>query len=189
VFLTVQPPPPPTCATGPLAGCRRPVRAGKALLSVKDQAADLNDRLTWKWLAGEATSLGDFGDPLHTTSYQLCVYDAAGDTIARASAPPGGVCDGRPCWTQKGEKLLHRSRERGPNGRPRSSLKLTLGAGTDGKARVLAKGRGSHLGLDPLPWAQPVRVQLVNGEGECWEAGYPAPAQRNGAGKFMDRGE
>lgn len=188
-FLTVQPPPPPTCATGPLATCRRPVRAGKALLSVKDETVDLNDKLTWKWLAGAATSVDDFGDPLSTTSYQLCVYDGAGDTIARASAPAGGVCDGRPCWTSKGAKRSYRSRERGPNGRPRSSLKLTLAAGADGKAKILAKARGSHLGLDPLPWAQPVRVQLVNGEGECWEASYAAPATKNGVGKFVDRGE
>ena len=69
MFLTVQPPPPPTCATGPLAGCRRPVRAGKAQLSVKDEGLDLNDRLAWKWLAGEATSLGDFDDPLSTLAF------------------------------------------------------------------------------------------------------------------------
>jgi len=54
---------------------------------------------------------------------------------------------------------------------------------------MLAKARGAHLGLDPLRWTQPVRVQLVNGEGECWEASYQVPAAKNGAGTFVDRGE
>lgn len=189
VFLTVQPPPPPTCASGPQTTCRRPVRAGKALLVAKDGVPDASDQLTWKWNAGAATTLADFGDPLAETDYQLCVYDGAGDTIARASAPAGGVCDGRPCWRAKGSKLTYRSRERVPGGGRRSTLKLTLVAGTDGKAKILAKGRGVALGLDPLPWTQPVRVQLLNGQGQCWEAEYVAPAQRNGAGRFTDRGE
>jgi hypothetical protein len=189
VVVTVQPPPPPTCANGPRAACRRPVRAGKALLAVKDGVPDASDQLTWKWTAGAATTLDDFGDPLEGTGHLLCVYDGAGATIARAVAPAGGVCDGRPCWRAKGSKLLYRSRERVPGGGRRSTLELTLVAGTDGKSKILAKARGVALGLDPLPWSQPVRVQLLNGAGACWEAEYAAPAQRNGAGRFLDRGQ
>ncbi len=189
VFLTVQPAPPPTCANGPVVACRRPVRAQKAVLSVTDRAPDANDELTWKWTAGAATTLADFGDPLATTSYQLCVYDAAGNTVGRASAPPGGLCDGRPCWTAKGTKLLYRSRERSSGGGRRGTLRLTLGAGAAGKARILAKARGAQLGLASLPWAQPVTVQVKNSEGECWEAVYTAPARRNQPGRFQDKGE
>jgi hypothetical protein len=189
VFLTVEPLPPPTCATGPIVGCRRPVRTDKASLSVTDRSPDVNDKLSWKWTAGAATTLADFGTPLTTTSYQLCVYDAAGDTVARASVPPGGTCDGRPCWSAKGGRYLYRSRERVPGGGKRSTLRLTLGSGVDGKAKILLKGRGVHFGLDALPWAQPVVVQLKNGEGECWEARYDAPARRNQPGRFVDKGD
>ncbi|MCW5890324.1 MAG: hypothetical protein KIT14_07200 [bacterium] len=189
VFLTVQPPPPPTCAGGPRTTCRRPVRAGTSLLAAKDGVPDANDQLTWKWTAGAATTRADFGDPLAGTHYQLCVWDGAGATIARASAPAGGVCDGRPCWRAKSAKVLYRSRTRVPGGGRRGTLQLALVAGAAGKAKIVAKGRGVHLGLDPLPWPQPVRAQLLSGAGECWEAAYVAPARRNGAGRFVARGE
>jgi hypothetical protein len=168
VFLTVQAPPPPTCANGPIVGCRRPTRADKASLTVTDRTPDIDDTLGWKWTSGAATTLADFGAPTTTTSYQLCIYDAAGDTVGRASAPPGGTCDGRPCWAAKGSKYRYRSRERVPGGGRRSTLRMTLAAGLDGKAKVLVKGRGVQLDLAALPWSQPVVVQLKNSEGECW---------------------
>jgi len=58
---------------------------------VKNLPLDASDRLTWKWSAGAPTTKPDFGTPLTTTPYQLCVCDAADNTIARASAPPGGA--------------------------------------------------------------------------------------------------
>ena len=51
--------------------------------------AAASDRMLWKWVYGAATSKADFGDPLSSTSYELCVFDGAGHTIARAGAPPG----------------------------------------------------------------------------------------------------
>jgi len=56
---------------------------------------------------------------------QPCVFDAAGNTIARASAPPGGNCITRPCWSQDGSAFTYRSRDRGFGSGPRSSLLKT----------------------------------------------------------------
>ena len=156
---------------------------------MRDRTPDANDRLTWKWLDGQATSLADFGDPLASTSYQLCVYDGAGNTVARASAPPGGMCDGRPCWRVRGTKVVYKSPERNPGGGRRSTVRLTLRAGGDGKARIMAQGRGVHLDIDPLPWSQPVTVQLKTSEGTCWEAAYSVPARRDEAGRFQDKSD
>jgi hypothetical protein len=190
IALTVTPLPPPTCATGPVAGCRLPTKSGKSPLSVSNPAGTGNDRLTWKWTYGAATSLGDFGTPLVDTNYQLCAFDAQGRTIARASAPPGGDCGGRPCWKQTATKIAYRSRDRRPaGGGPRSSVRMTLRPGAAGKARIVVQGRGVHLDLSPLPAAQPVRVQLKSSAGQCWEAVYSVPPKRNDATRFQDRGD
>jgi hypothetical protein len=189
VRITVKPAAPPTCANGPVAGCRRPTRAPSSPLKMKDGSPDLGDRLTWKWTYGAATAKADFGTPLITTSYQLCVYDAAGDTIARASAPAGGVCNGRACWRESSSQFSYKSRDRQPNGRPRSSVKLTLRPGPTGSAKIRLQGRGVHLGLAPLPASQPLTVQLKSSEGQCWDALYSAPAERTDAGQFRDKAD
>jgi hypothetical protein len=190
VKLTVTPPPPPTCATGPVSGCRQPIGAGKSLVRASDAPAPADDRLTWKWTHGAATSRADFGDPFGDTSYQLCVFDAQGRTIARASAPPGGDCGGRPCWKETPARLTYRSRDRRPTGGgPRSSVRLSLRPGIAGKTRIVLQGRGVHLDLEPLPAAQPIRVQLKNGEGICWEATYSTPAKRNDPARFQDKSD
>ena len=189
IRITVRASAPPVCATGPESGCRAPVRTQRASLSIRDRARDLDDRLVWKWVYGAATSKAEFGSPLGSTSYQLCVYDAGGDTIAQASAPPGGDCGGRPCWKEKTTGYEYRSRDRTPSGAPRSSVKLTLREGPAGKAKILLRGRGVHLGLDPLPAAQPVTVQLKNSTGTCWEAKYTVPARKNDAGMFKDKAD
>jgi hypothetical protein len=189
VRVTVKPVTPPLCANGPVAGCRHSTRPQSSPVKIKSTPVDLGDRLTWKWTYGAATSKADFGTPLTTTGYQLCVYDAAGRTIARASAPPGGDCGGRPCWKETSTQFAYRSRDRQPNGKPRSSVRLKLRAGVAGKAKIQLQGRGVHLGLASLPAAQPVTVQLKHGDGTCWEAVYDAPAQRNDAVQFKDRAD
>jgi hypothetical protein len=189
IAITVTAPAPPTCATGPVAGCRAPVTAGQAPLKVKKNSIDYRDRLNWKWTNGQATAEGDLGDPTTDTNYQLCLFDAAGRTIARASAPPGGDCIDRPCWTRSGATFTYRSRDRGLGSGPRSSVRLTLRPGSTGKAKIIAKVRGVHLGLSPLPTELPVTLQLKNSAGLCWEGVYSDPAQRNDARQLKDRAD
>src|SRR6185503_10806558 len=188
IHVTVKPLAPPTCANGPLPGCRHPVRSGSPVKE-KNTAPDSNDRLTWKWTYGAATTKADFGTPLTDTDYQLCVYDGQGKTIARASAPAGGQCNGRPCWRETSSVFTYKSRDRQPNGRPRSSVRLKLKAGGAGRAQIKLQGRGVHLGLAPLPAAQPVTIQLRSSTGVCWDAVYGAPAQRNDTGQFRDKAD
>jgi hypothetical protein len=189
VRIAVRPAPPPTCANGPEVGCRRPVESGQAPLVIRDRSPDFADRLTWRWTRGAATTRADFGEPQQATTYQLCVFDGDGNTIARASAPAGGDCGGRPCWRATARGFEYRSRAAATGAGPRSSVKLSLRAGIGGKARIVLRGRGVHLGLDPLPATQPVTVQLENGEGICWEARYAAPAGKNDARSFADKAD
>jgi len=67
------------------------------------------------------------------------------------------------------------------------SLDLSLRAGAEREAKVVLKASGVHLGLDPLPATQPIRVQLESSEGECWEATCLAPAKVNDERRFKDR--
>lgn len=189
VEIAVREAPVPTCANGPATGCLQPSEGGKASLKIRDHAADFRDRLVWKWTVGQATTFEDFGDPLTTSDYQICVYDSAGDTIARASAPAGGQCGDRPCWEDAGTKYFYRSRDRTPAVGLRSSVRLTLRPGLDRKARILAQARGVHLGLHPLPVDQPLTIQIKNSDGVCWEAIYSAPAKVNTDERFKDRAD
>ncbi|TMB46007.1 MAG: hypothetical protein E6J55_02815 [Deltaproteobacteria bacterium] len=182
VSITVRQTNPATCANGPASGCRRPTRSRAASLSLRDRSPDRNDRLTWRWGHGAATSKTDFGNPLATTDYQLCVYDGNGHTIARGGMPPGGTCGGRPCWRETATRFTY-----GRGGS--SSISLRLRPGPDGKAEIVARGTGVALDLSPLPASQPVTVQLKNNEGKCWEATFSAPAIANGPGKFADRSD
>jgi hypothetical protein len=183
-------PPPPLCATGPVSGCRQPVRPRKAALVLLDRSPEIRDQLRWRWRAGPVTPQSDYGDPFETSTYQLCVYDAAGRTIAGVAAPPGGDCGGRPCWRRSGARIKYRSRDRAPDGSPRSSFKLTLSSGaTDGKASIIARARGVQLNLAPPPAQQPLRVQIKNSEGLCWESDFSAPASVNRSDRFSDKSD
>src|SRR5436853_440797 len=134
VSITVKQKNPATCANGPATGCRRPTRSRAASLSIHHRSDATNDRLSWRWTHGAATSKGDFGNPLATTDYQLCVYDGSGRTIRRAGAPPGGSCGSRPCWHETATRFTYVRAGR-------SSLTLALRAGADGQAAILARGR------------------------------------------------
>ncbi len=60
---------------------------------------------------------------------------------------------------------------------------------TAGKPRILVRGRGLDLEMPGLPITQPVRVQLRNDNGMCWEATYSAPAKKNQLDKFFDKAD
>jgi hypothetical protein len=188
--IHVGPPPPVLCANGPVSPCRGPSNPRKASFLIRDDVLEIRDHLRFRWRESPPIPVEEFGDPLRTSTYQLCVYDASGRTIARVAAPPGGDCGNRPCWRQIAERFKYRSRDKTPEGAPRSSLKLTLSTGeSDGKSSIIARARGVHLDLVPLPAAQPLRVQLKNSEGFCWEGTFSAPASVNRTDRFSDKSD
>ncbi|MEO6028754.1 MAG: alkaline phosphatase family protein, partial [Candidatus Binatia bacterium] len=165
-------PPVAACGPAPATGCRLPVVAGKATLQVTDKSPDTKDRLQWKWQKGAATTLADFGDPLATTGYGLCVYDGTATLRASAAIPAAGTCNAkspRPCWRASRSGFRYVDRDLTPAG----VQQLTLRAGANGKAQIGLKAKGVLLDTPDLPISTlPIRVQLVNSAGQCWEASY-----------------
>ncbi len=165
VFPPDAPEPPdagvPECGAAPAGECA----AGKGRLTWR------KGKLGWQWTktrsdktSRDVASL--LGVPEATTAYRLCVWDRSSALVTSVAIPAGGECTGKnkneqetgPCWTAaKGgfryldtagtsdgvELLALRARKR--------AAAFTLRAQRDGAA------------------AGPLRVQLLNGLGGCWE--------------------
>jgi hypothetical protein len=93
------------CPTEP-AECRTSVKPGKSSFLLQDKTPDKGDQLSWKWVGGAATPESDYGDPLGTDDYALCVYDD-GALIMSASADAGGLCGKKPCWKDKKKGFVY----------------------------------------------------------------------------------
>ena len=162
------------CGPTPQSGCRAPA-ATKSLVVVKNKTPDKKDTLVWKWTKGEATLLSDFGDPLNTSAFALCLYDTTGGAQPRllAQIPAGGLCGGKPCWTQTKKGFKYKNKALTPDG----ILSVVLLPGETGKAKIIVKGKGELLGPPPLPETLPVTVQLkrVDALGQCWGAAFATP--------------
>jgi len=186
--------PTPLCPVAPRTGCRRPLTSGKASLLVRNDALNGgNDALLWKWIRGDLTTAEDFGDPVNTTTYGLCVYDSSAGSPALAMAitiPPGGTCAGnRPCWKSNGPKGFKYKDGALTQAGVR---KIILRAGVPGQAKIIVKGKGGNLPLPPLPFAQDpaIIVQMANDTvGGCWEAIYSAPPVTADLERFRDRAD
>lgn len=161
------------CGPTPVPGCKKPSVSGKAFLLLKDKSPDKKDKLVWKWIKGEATTLADFGTPLTTTGYTLCLYDQSttAQPLLRALAPAAGTCAGKPCWKTIKTGLKYKDKDLDPDG----VLQIGLKAGGTGTSKVIFKGKGVNLLMPTLPLTPKVTVQLRNDAGVCWEAEYSAP--------------
>ncbi len=178
-----------TCQGGACVGestpapvCRLPVKPGKSKLVLRDQLIDARDKAVWKWASGQATAFGDFGDPMSTDDFELCLYSGGGTSILLSSRmPAGGDCAGKPCWSVAGPGFKYKDKEGTPDG----ASKLKLKAGSEGRAKAVFLGKGSLLDLGSLGGVElPIRAQLRNSSGACWEATY-STAKTNDAASFI----
>jgi len=194
------------CEIGPrLSSCKQPTVMRKASLQVKDLSTDASDQLVYKWTKGIETQTTEFGDPVNTDDYALCVFDGAGGLLFKSDAPHGDACNATACWKTLGIKgFSYRDPERTPNGADRVQLK----AGLSGKAKVQYKGKGPNLPFEgsatppqfpplTLPLTLPVTVQLQsthtdldNPHGTCFEATFSdAGASKNDGTLFKGKSD
>jgi hypothetical protein len=159
------------CSQSPRPSCKQSTVVGNGLLLIRDRTPDSRDLLSWTWARGEATDFEEFGDPLTTNAYVLCLYDETGARpyeIAHSRAPAGGTCGTRPCWKASSTGYKYVNGARTPDG----LKKLQLKAGVAGRAQAKAAASGDLLDPPSLPLALPARVQLQAGNGTCFEATY-----------------
>jgi CSLREA domain-containing protein len=163
------------CVPGPRVFCRDPVVDGRSSLILEP------DRLVWRWTKGEATSAGDFGDPSGGDDYGVCLFDYYpydfDDHYWRlrleAQLPGGATCGDSPCWKGLGQPPGSRgSRYRDRQQTQAGIASVLLRPGLDGQSRIIVKGKGPGLGLDPLAFYEPLRMQLQRRNGPCWEAHF-----------------
>jgi hypothetical protein len=161
------------CIPAIAQGCKKPL-APKSKIAISDRVPDTGDKVTWKWSPGDATSTEEFGDPLTSDDYALCVFDQEGgaDHLIMSAVAPHGTS-----WTPNARGFKYRDATLLPDGIQR----ITLKAGEAGKAKISVKGRGPNLGLPPILSAVtlPVTVQLQGPDGACWDALYTVAQTSN----------
>jgi len=187
------------CSFTPLAGCRLPVTPGKASIDILDKERIGGLQFKWRWARGSATDVAELGDPLTTTSYQLCVYDQD-KLLTGSTAPAGGTCgvfNPKPCWRRRGSNGF-KYRDPSSSIEPGGIRNMSLKAGKAGKAEVKLRATGGifefpsngGLGLPDLAAIQqPLRIQVQNSTGICFEAAFSAPPDRQDPNRFEDVGD
>jgi hypothetical protein len=171
-------PGPSACAPTPQA-CIQPIQAKKSTIQLKNKTPDIADGLTWKWTKGDTTTLSNFGNPLTTDDYALCLYEG-GALVQSWIIPKAGTCAGKACWKSSSKGWVYSDKDLTPDGI--QSLKLTAGI-TPGKAKITLKGKGSRLGLanlDLLSGVLDVQLQR-SGAATCFGATYSPPYQKQDA--------
>lgn len=156
----------PPCAAAPLASCRL---AEKSRLVIRDHADDRKDRLTFKWVRGDATP-ADFADPTVSAGYALCVYD---DTTPLLALEVEAGFRWLPI-SNAGYRFIDTAAAQ------YGVFRIVLRGSNTGSARAVLNGRGIALPDPDLGLIGPVRAQLVNrSSGTCFEGIYGAPFLRN----------
>lgn len=173
------------CPPAP-GSCREPMIGGKTSLTIKNFGVDKRDQILWKWLRGAATTKAEFGDPLATDHYTLCIYEN-GTLVSSASAEAGGTCNGVPCWTDQPRGYQFKDPALDPFGVQRLQLK----EGDDGRAKILFRGKRVYLQTPDLSAASgPIEVQLISSaSATCWGATFSAPFDRNDGQIFKDKSD
>ncbi len=169
----------PSCPALPQAGC---LDAGRSALLLKQSG---NAKLSWKWGDGPAFDQDSLGNPVAgLTSFAFCVYreNGATDLLVDASVGAGGTCADKPCWKAPRSNIRFRYRDKA--GAADGITEIQLRSGAVGRGKISVKGRGPSLGLSlPVGPFNSVTVQLISGNGACWQAEYDT-AKVNSANLF-----
>lgn len=171
------------CSTQPQTGCKPTTQSRASVLQLKVNALATRNALTWKWSKGAATSLADFGDPLASTTYAVCVYDEIDGhpTLVMDVVAPAGSG-----WSKTATGFKYANKT--PTGNQPQNV--TLHTTAAGKATIIVNGKGDGLPLPALPLEQTpkVVVQMQNTAGGCWEADYSL-ATKNTSAQFKAKSD
>jgi hypothetical protein len=173
------------CTPTPRLDCRTQT-AARGVFRFTDSGVDTRDKLVWQWPKGEATELGDFGDPFTDTAFALCIYDGSANPqpLATVVSTAQGPCGNILCWMSlSGTVLRYYDPDRASDG----LQQILLRAGDEGAARIGVRAKGENLALPATPLTPPVTVQMQSSAGECFTATYLSQIAKNSGGQFRAR--
>jgi photosystem II stability/assembly factor-like uncharacterized protein len=175
-----------TCVPGgPPTACATAFGA-KVRLEIKTDAdsARLRQKLKWTWMSAAPFDVAALGNPTTDDDLVVCIRDATGVRF-QATAPAGGSCGTRPCWSRTDRRVQYKD----PQATPDGLTKLVGRTGVAGRGKLQAFGKGPNLALPSLPLALPVTVHLVRKDSSaCWQATYSTSIE-NDATRFRARGQ
>ena len=108
--------------------------------------------------------------------------------VSSATIPAAHSCNGGgpgSCWrpTRSGFRYADRA------GYPDGIVSAKLREGREpGRAAIVMRGKGATVDMPVMPLDAPVRVQLKNSAGTCWEAEYGLPS-RNAQDEFRAKSD
>ncbi len=164
----------PAAAVCPLAPASTCSTSTKGQLQLRANTDDTKDKLKWKFTGGPLLAQSDFGDPLTSASYALCIYDGAVLKLEVRVGPSATL------WKAVGTKGFLFSDSAGASD---GVAKAKLLGGAAGKSKLQVKGSGTNLPMPtPVSGTQfftnlsGVTAQLREANGECYETAF-TPAQ------------
>ncbi len=152
----IQPSPPGACA-GPIVP--------SAKLSITDKSATATT--SWNLGRGPAFVIGDLGDPIDATGWELCVYgigELGPEAVLAVDAPAGSG------W--RAAKGGFRFQQTG--GTNRTTIQIKPGAAGKSKVTVKRKGPLTFAGILNLT-TPPFIVELRSDTGSCFASAFDTP--------------
>ena len=149
---------------------------------MRDDENPARQKLTWSYVNGEPTTIESF-DTDGGKHYGFCLYDESGPSptlVMEILLPAHGDCRKnyagleKPCWSK-----TRRLKYADPFYTPDGVNSVLLQPSQFQKTRIKLKGKGSRLPIEGLPFGLPVRAQLQNTAGDCWEATYGTPRKND----------
>ncbi len=170
--LTYEEAAPCGCSLTPSA-CVTGFAKGQLLVNEKKEG---NEKLTAKFLKGPLLLQSDFGNPVGgSTSYQLCVYDEAGDLVGDLSVDRAGdTCSGKDCWKAvggappDGKGFKYKDKALADDG----ALLINVKGGSPGRSKAIFKAKNKS-GTMPTGIASTLNgsasatIQLLPSDGQC----------------------
>jgi hypothetical protein len=174
---------------GPATVC---FEAQKSKFQVRTKTDPSKNQIKWNWIKGDETIQADFGNPLLTTTYALCVYDQTGSVPSLATSI---LVDPNGFWNDKSPKGW---KYKDKSGTEHGVSKLQLKPGSAGKSKAQVKAKGINVPM-PTPISATsatdeyfdedpsVIVQLLSSDGFCWSTEFTAPAKKNVADQYKTK--
>jgi hypothetical protein len=175
------------CGPTPDPLCRDTFVPGGGQIKITHADDPESGALQWKWSMGAATTRAEFGHPLTTDSFYVCVYDND-ELVSTTLIPASGVCAGKACWKGKVSGFLYRDKDLTPQG----AKSLKLGAGSNGKAKIGFDGAGPLFDMpQPVSLLGPVVIQLVKASdaAPCWTSTFSLPFEKIDATSMRDHSD